>query len=74
MTIETAKASAMNSKTNRTSGNTRVPAEELSDFTATSRTLPISLLAIVIGAVCAYVALALLKLIGLLTSLFYFGR
>ena len=48
--------------------------EQLGDFTTTSRVLPISLLAIVIGALCAFVALALLRLIGLFTNLFYFGR
>jgi len=48
--------------------------EELGDFTTTWRVLPISLLAIVIGVLCAYVALALLRLIGLFTNLFYFGR
>jgi H+/Cl- antiporter ClcA/CBS domain-containing protein len=32
------------------------------------------LLAIFIGAICAFVALALLRLIGLFTNLFYFGR
>src|SRR5262250_213100 len=48
--------------------------EELGDFTTTLRVLPISALAIVIGVLCAYVALALLRLIGLFTNLFYFGR
>src|SRR6201987_558328 len=48
--------------------------ETLGDFTTTLRVLPISGLAIVIGAVCAFVALALLRLIGLFTNLFYFGR
>jgi len=48
--------------------------EELGDFTTTLRVIPISALAIVIGIVCAYVALALLRLIGLFTNLFYFGR
>jgi CIC family chloride channel protein len=48
--------------------------EELGDFTTTWRVMPISLLAIVIGGVCAFVALALLRLIGLFTNLFYFGR
>jgi hypothetical protein len=48
--------------------------EELGDFTTTSRALPISLLAMVIGALCAFVALILLRLIGLFTNLFYFGR
>jgi chloride channel protein, CIC family len=48
--------------------------EELGDFTTTLRVLPISLLAMVIGVLCAFVALALLRLIGLFTNLFYFGR
>jgi H+/Cl- antiporter ClcA len=47
--------------------------EELGDFTTTWRMLPISLLAMAIGVVCAYVALALLRLIGLFTNLFYYG-
>jgi chloride channel protein, CIC family len=46
----------------------------LGDFTTTLEIIPISGLAIVIGALCAYVALALLRLIGLFTNLFYFGR
>jgi chloride channel protein, CIC family len=46
----------------------------LGDFTTTWRVVPISLLAIVIGVICAFVALALLRLIGLFTNLFYFGR
>jgi len=48
--------------------------ETLGDFTTTLRVLPISGLAILIGAVCAFVALALLRLIGLFTNLFYYGR
>jgi H+/Cl- antiporter ClcA/predicted transcriptional regulator len=47
---------------------------KLGDFTTTFRILPISLLAMIIGILCAYVALALLRLIGLFTNLFYFGR
>jgi hypothetical protein len=35
--------------------------EELGDFTTSLRVVPISLLAVVIGAVCAFVALALLR-------------
>ena len=46
----------------------------LGDFTTTLRVVPISLLAIGIGSICAFVALALLRLIGLFTNLFYFGR
>jgi CIC family chloride channel protein len=48
--------------------------EELGDFTTTLRVVPISLLAMFIGGLCAFVALALLRLIGLFTNLFYFGR
>jgi CBS domain-containing protein len=48
--------------------------EGLGDFTTTLRVLAISGLAIVIGAVCAVLALLLLRLIGLFTNLFYFGR
>ena len=44
--------------------------EELGDFSTTLRVLPISGLAVVIGAICAFVALALLRLIGLFTTLF----
>jgi chloride channel protein, CIC family len=47
---------------------------ELGDFTASSRLITISLLAIVIGVVSTFVALALLRLIGLFTNLFYFHR
>jgi CIC family chloride channel protein len=48
--------------------------DELGDFTTTWRVVPISLLAMVIGVVCAFVALVLLRLIGLFTNLFYFGQ
>jgi H+/Cl- antiporter ClcA len=48
--------------------------EVLGDFTTTTRVLPISALALAIGVVAAFVALALLRLIGLFTNLFYFGR
>src|SRR3989454_2114587 len=49
-------------------------AANLGDFTVTPRTISITLLAIVIGVVSAYVALGLLKLIGLFSNLFFFGR
>jgi len=49
-------------------------AENLGDFTTTPRVIGLSLLAIAIGVVGAYVALALLRLIGLFTNLFFFGR
>jgi chloride channel protein, CIC family len=47
---------------------------KLGDFTTTIRVLPIAGLAIVIGVVAAYVALGLLRLIGLFTNLCYYGR
>lgn len=48
--------------------------DKLGDFTTTLRVLPISLMAIVIGVIGAYVALGLLRLIGLFTNLFYYQR
>ena len=48
--------------------------KELGDFTTTLRVLPISALAIGIGVLCTYVALALLRLIGLFTNIFYYGQ
>jgi H+/Cl- antiporter ClcA len=44
------------------------------DFTVTPRVLLLSLLAIAIGVVSAFVALGLLRLIALFTNLFYFQR
>jgi len=49
-------------------------AATLGDFTMTPRSLFICCLAIVIGLVSAYIAAALLKLIGLFTNLFFFQR
>ncbi len=54
--------------------NTQALHPELGDFTVTPRVLVISLLAIGIGIVSTFVALALLRLIGLFTNLFYFHR
>ena len=47
---------------------------DLGDFTTTTRIVPIAALAILIGVFAAYVAAALLKLIGLFTNLFFFQR
>ncbi len=49
-------------------------AQELGDFTATPRMIPISLLAIGIGLVSTVVAWALLRLIAFFTNVFYYGR
>lgn len=51
-----------------------VAAGRLGDFTTSPRLIYITLIAIAIGALSAFVALALLKLIGLFTNLFFFGR
>jgi len=48
--------------------------KKLGDFTTTTRVLPISGMAMVIGLIGAFVALALLRLIGLFTNLFYYQR
>ncbi|MFO0968553.1 MAG: chloride channel protein [Gemmataceae bacterium] len=44
------------------------------DFTAQARLLWITAMAIIIGALCAFVAVGLLWLIGFFTNLFYFQR
>src|SRR5579863_9242836 len=48
--------------------------EKLGDFTTTPRVLWVSTLAIGIGVISSYVALGLLRLIGLFTNLFYYQR
>jgi len=47
---------------------------ELGDFTAGWRLLPMSAAAMAIGVLAAFVALALLRLIGFFTNLFFFQR
>lgn len=49
-------------------------ARDLGDFTTTRRVVYISALAVVIGIGSAFVALALLRLIGLFTNLFFYHR
>jgi chloride channel protein, CIC family len=46
----------------------------LGDFVTTPRLIPISALAIGIGVISAFVALVLLRLIGLFTNVFFFQR
>ena len=48
--------------------------QELGDFTTTWNVIPITVLATGIGILCAFVALALLRLIGIFTNLFFFQR
>jgi H+/Cl- antiporter ClcA/CBS domain-containing protein len=48
--------------------------KHLGDFTTTPRVVPISLLAVAIGLMASYVALALLRMIGLFTNLFFYQR
>ena len=47
---------------------------KLGDFTASPRTIIIAAMAVGIGFLSAFVALGLLKLIGLFTNVFFFGR
>ncbi|HKV59600.1 MAG TPA: chloride channel protein [Ktedonobacteraceae bacterium] len=47
---------------------------KLGDFTTGPRVILISGMAIVIGVISAFIALILLRLIGLFTNLFFFGR
>ena len=47
---------------------------QLGDFTASPRVLFVSVIAILIGFIATWVALALLRLIGLFTNLFFYGR
>jgi chloride channel protein, CIC family len=51
-----------------------VDLSHLGDFTTQPRVITLSVMAIVIGFIGAYVALALLRLIGLFTNLFFFQR
>ena len=46
----------------------------LGDFTATTRLIRISLIAIVLGGISTLLALVLLSLIGLFTNIFFYGR
>ncbi len=48
--------------------------DRLGDFLTSPRLIPLSLIAVVIGAISAFIALALLRLIGLFTNLFFFQR
>jgi H+/Cl- antiporter ClcA len=48
--------------------------EGLGDFTTTARVIPITLMAIAVGVISAFVAWFLLKLIGFFTNLFYFHK
>ncbi|HVX29133.1 MAG TPA: chloride channel protein [Nitrolancea sp.] len=50
------------------------PPERLGDYTINKRVIFISSLALIIGLFASVVALILMRLIGLFTNLFYFGR
>ena len=47
---------------------------ELGDYTTTIRVIPITLIAIPVGLLCAVGAFVLLRLIGLFTNLFFYSR
>src|SRR5262245_20333637 len=48
--------------------------DHLGDFTTTARVMPLAALALVIGVAAAYVAAALLALIGFFTNVFFFHQ
>ena len=48
--------------------------DRLGDFTTTGRMLPVAALAVAIGLLATFVALALTRLIALFTNLFFFHR
>src|SRR2546423_15636012 len=50
------------------------PSARRGDFTANPRVLVVTAMAVVIGIASAFVALALTKLIGFFTNLFYYQR
>lgn len=66
-----ARAAASTGKDNN---NKKGQLEDLGDFTTTPRVIPITLLAVVIGFIAAFVAWALLRLIGFFTNLLYYQR
>ena len=60
-------------RTDRTPVDVEGPVE-LGDFTTNSRVILLSIIAVGIGVLSAFVALALLRLIGLFTNLFFSQR
>jgi hypothetical protein len=70
---EREKATAGNNR-NTSDATMQDRADLLGDFTTNWRVLTISGIAVSIGVASAFVALALLRLIGLFTNLFFFQR
>jgi CIC family chloride channel protein len=64
---------SMASSDGRAPRKPRAP-KELGDFTTTRRVVPISALAVAIGILASFVALGLLRMIGLFTNLFFYQR
>jgi CIC family chloride channel protein len=54
--------------------NTANTQADLGDFTTSTRVIPITLIAVAIGILAAFIALALLRMIGFFTNLFYYQR
>src|SRR5438309_9806675 len=50
------------------------PDDRLGDYTADARLITLSVMAALVGAISAFVALGLVRLIGLFTNLAYFHR
>jgi len=72
MTDDLSSAPSHEAKTFRI--NNEEPPNALGDFTTTWSVIPLSLVGIGIGVLSAFVALGLLRLIGLFTNLFFYQR
>ncbi len=62
------------SRSPRTPPHRTIRAPELGDFTTDRRLFTLASLALVIGVICALIAVALMALIGLITNLAYYHR
>ena len=60
--------------TSQGGGSSAQKQDELGDFTADARLLWLSVLALVVGLLCAVIAIVLLSLIGFFTNLFFYQR
>ncbi|MEB2311106.1 MAG: chloride channel protein [Sorangiineae bacterium] len=74
MIKRSSRGRARPSRTSMSAGSPRQDSGELGDFTTTPRVLSITLIALPIGVLGTGIAWALLRLIGIITNLMFFGR
>jgi chloride channel protein, CIC family len=70
MTVESTRSTA---GVNLNTKSTRAP-KELGDFTTNVRVIPISVVAVLLGVLCCFVASALLRMIAFFTNVFFYHR